>query len=213
MDQYAWSTAEAVYYVGLIMTSGAIVSAASFMVVPMLSRKFSERSLLIFAGFLLMAVGRILNIPFLGGSPIQMAELNSMSANYSADANVMNGSSEIKLLGCPVSQEWCRNTPALPMSQFLIGVALASFGFPIAASLVQSIFSKVLGCRKQGVWIGLMDASGCLARIVGPILITTIYSRYGTFYTFGINAITVLLGMIWTWLIRYKADVILSDRI
>lgn len=201
MDQYAWSRAEALHYVGLIMTAGAILSSSTFIVIPALCRNFSERHVLIFGGFLPMAIGRSLLIPFLGGSPPKMAEpfnfTSSIIQNFTG-----NRSESIELVGCPIAQEWCRTTPALPMTQFLIGYAFSAIGYPIAVTLLQTIYSSVLGCRPQGVWMGLIIGSGSLARIIGPVFIGFVYARYGMYLTFGITGVTVLLGMFWIWLVR-----------
>jgi MFS transporter, ceroid-lipofuscinosis neuronal protein 7 len=52
-------------------------------------------------------------------------------------------------LGCPPIQEWCRTTMAMTVTQFLLGFALTSIGYPIGVTLIQTIFSKVLGPRPQ----------------------------------------------------------------
>lgn len=205
MDQYAWSRAEALHYVGLILTVAAIVSSSTFFVLPVLCRKFSERHILIFVGFLSMAIGRFLFIPFLGGSPPKMAESFNLTLDSHLPQNVTvdsHSSPGIELVGCSISQEWCRTTPALPMAQYLMGYALMAFGFPITFTLLQTIYSKVLGCRPQGFWMGLIIGTGCLARVLGPVCIGFTYTHYGMYWTFGITGVTVLLGMFWIWLIR-----------
>lgn len=202
MDLYAWSRAEALHYVGLILTGGAILSTSTFIVLPALCRVFSERHVMIFCGFLPMAFGRGLLIPFLGGSPPKMAEPLHLRMDGIIPNFIGNSSENIELLGCPIAQEWCRTTPVLPMAQLLIGYAFSACGFPIAVTLLQTIYSNVLGCRPQGVWVGLIFGSGCLARVIGPVCIGFIYARYGMYWTFGMTALTVLLGMFWIWLIR-----------
>lgn len=204
MDQFAWSRAEALYYVSLVMSVGAIVSLISFIVIPALCRRYSERNVLIFVGFVAVVIGRGLNIPYPGGNPPKMAE----PLNYSTDPTVaQNGSlyssGSIELVGCPVSQEWCRTTPALSIAQFCIGYVFTSLGFPISFALLQTIYAKVLGCRPLGVWMGLIAASVCVGRILGSIYIGNIYAKYGLYWAFGFATVIVLLVMFWTWLIRY----------
>lgn len=53
------------------------------------------------------------------------------------------------LLGCPSNQEWCYHVPKMTLSQFLIGFFLTSLGYPIGVTLIQTIFSKVLGSKPQ----------------------------------------------------------------
>lgn len=52
-------------------------------------------------------------------------------------------------LGCPSSQEWCTYTPVMMLSQFIIGYVLTAIGYPIGVTLIQTIFSKILGPRPQ----------------------------------------------------------------
>lgn len=205
MDQFAWSREDALFYVSLVMAASAFVSLSSFFVVPALCRIFSESHVLIFVGFLALAIGRGLNIPFLGGSPPKMAEPLNFFVNASSGItyNFTSGSDvTIETVGCPITQEWCRTTPALPLIQFLIGFALTSFGYPITFALLQTIYTKVLGCRPQGVWIGLITGCGSVARIIGPIFIGNIYAPYGMYWTFYSATGIVVIGMIWTWLCR-----------
>lgn len=203
MDLFAWSRAETLQYGGLILSGVAIVSISSFLVLPALQRKFSERNILIFVGFLLMAFGRILYIPFLGGNSPKMAG----SYIFAIDSHIMqnftvNSPDRMELIGCPISQEWCRTTPALPMVQFLSAYALTAFGYPIIFTLLQRIYAQVLGCRPEGVWLGLINGSGSLARVLGPICIGFMYSRYGMYWTYGLTEVTILLSMFWIWIIR-----------
>lgn len=53
------------------------------------------------------------------------------------------------LLGCPSTQEWCAYTPAMTLTQFILGYILTAFGYPIGVTLIQTLFSKVLGPRPQ----------------------------------------------------------------
>lgn len=52
--------------------------------------------------------------------------------------------------GCPAdSQPWCLTTRALTIPQFLAGYTLISIGYSLGVTLIQTIFSKVLGPRPQ----------------------------------------------------------------
>jgi hypothetical protein len=47
-----------------------------------------------------------------------------------------------------------------------------------------SLFSKLLGPGPQGVMMGWLTSSGCLARAIGPLYITQLYADYGPRITF-----------------------------
>jgi len=56
---------------------------------------------------------------------------------------------EYEALGCPPSQEWCTYTPVVTVPQFILGYILTAMGYPIGVTLIQTIFSKILGPRPQ----------------------------------------------------------------
>lgn len=53
------------------------------------------------------------------------------------------------LLGCPSSQEWCNEVPAITYTQFIFCYVLTVLGYPIGITLIQTLFSKLLGSRPQ----------------------------------------------------------------
>ncbi|XP_019868168.2 major facilitator superfamily domain-containing protein 8 [Aethina tumida] len=108
------------------------------------------------------------------------------------------------LLGCPSTQEWCTYTPAMTLTQFILGYILTAFGYPIGVTLIQTLFSKVLGPRPQGVWMGLMTGSGCLSRVMGPVFVTFIYEEYGTVWTFSLTTVMMAVCLLWLLLFANK---------
>lgn len=100
-------------------------------------------------------------------------------------------------MGCPITQEWCLYTPQVTVTQFLLGYGFTSVGYPLGVTLIQTIFSKILGPRPQGVWMGLMTGAGCASRVMGPVFVGLIYTRLGTYHTFGITGVTLVISMLW----------------
>lgn len=173
---------------GIMMTVAAIVSLITFVLIEPMCKLIEERYVLIWGGFSLMFLGRILFVPW-GPDPPKLAQPFNASLNLSADDPIY--------LGCPPSQKWCGELPALTLTQFIIGFALTSVGYPIGVTLIQTIFSKVLGPRPQGVWMGWMTGSGCLSRVLGPVFVGSIYTRLGTNWTFGVTSFMMLVSMFW----------------
>ncbi|XP_017063397.1 major facilitator superfamily domain-containing protein 8 isoform X2 [Drosophila eugracilis] len=188
MDMFAWSNDEALWYMGIMMTVAAFVSLGTFVLIEPMCKFFAERYVLIWGGFSLMFLGRVLFVPW-GPDPPKLAQPFNASLNLSE--------SDPLFLGCPPVQTWCGELPALTLTQFIIGFALTSVGYPIGVTLIQTIFSKVLGPRPQGVWMGWMTGSGCLSRVLGPVFVGSVYTRLGTVWTFGITSFMMLLSMFW----------------
>ncbi|XP_017876594.1 major facilitator superfamily domain-containing protein 8 [Ceratina calcarata] len=189
MDQFEWSKSEALYYVGVLLSIGAVISCITFVMIEPLCKRFNERKVLFWGGLMFMVIGRILCIPW-GPDPPKIAYLGPFN-------NVTKYPNGTEILGCPSTQEWCTYTPRVTVTQFLIGYLFTTTGYPVGVTLIQTIFSKVLGPRPQGVWMGLMTGAGCASRIFGPVFVTIIYTRYGTYHTFGITGLTLIVCMLW----------------
>ncbi|KAF4522922.1 hypothetical protein B566_EDAN012081, partial [Ephemera danica] len=191
MDQFAWTKEEALYYMGIIMSACAIAAVFTFVAIKPLCRWFNERSVMLYGGFMLMVVGPALCIPW-GSSPPKLM----------ISDEVVNGTEPV---GCPVSsQPWCAYTPAMTIEQLILGYALTSVGYPIAVTLIQTIFSKLLGPRPQGVWMGIMTGSGCFSRVLGPVFVSFVYARLGTVWTFSLTAVTMALCCLWLRLVKER---------
>lgn len=205
MDQFAWTKAEALYYVGVLMSVGAFIACIAFCLISPLSKRYKEGNVVIWGGFFLMVVGRLIFMPYRGDIPKLAIDRDFMTENGTVGSYPDD---DPHILGCPVStQPWCATTPVLGFPEFILGYILSSIGYPIGVTLIQTIFSKVLGSRPQGVWMGLFTAGGCVSRILGPVAVGSIYTRYGTSWTFGITCAMMVLPMIWLYILRDRLDV------
>ncbi|XP_044259326.1 major facilitator superfamily domain-containing protein 8 isoform X2 [Tribolium madens] len=220
MDQFAWSKAASLKYMGILMSVGAVLAIVTFASISPLCKRFSEVKVMIWGGFLFMVLGRAIYIPF-NNDPPQMYDsdlklnltlicdkvlFNRTVENYDFSTWTIKNEGNVRnvtlncgedLLGCPSSQEWCTYTPAMTLTQFIIGYFLTAFGYPIGVTLIQTIFSKLLGPRPQGVWMGLMTGSGCLSRVMGPVFVTYIYEEFGTIWTFGLTTAMMVVCLLW----------------
>lgn len=202
MEQFAWTKSEALKNMAIIMTVGGFIACVTFLLISPLCKKFREGQVLIIGGFLLMVLGRLAHIPYGNIAPKLAIEREFTFPNLTT---IILGEDDPRVLGCPgESQEWCKTTPVLGFEAFIIGYLLTSIGYPIGLTLIQTIFSKVLGPRPQGVWQGLMTASGCLSRIFGPICVSVLYARFGTFWLSAITALMMIVPMTWLILLRNR---------
>lgn len=205
MDQFAWSKSEALWYVGILMSVGAFIACIAFCLIAPLSKRYKESNVLIWGGFFLMVVGRLIFMPYRDEYPRLASEREYVMENGTIG---FYGDDDEHILGCPVkSQPWCATTPVLGFPEFILGYILSSIGYPIGVTLIQTIFSKVLGARPQGTWMGLFTAGGCVSRILGPVAVGSIYTRYGTSWTFGITMLMMVFPMIWLYILRERLDV------
>ncbi|KAK0159629.1 hypothetical protein PV327_010724 [Microctonus hyperodae] len=189
MDQFAWTKEESLYYMGLLLSVGAIIACIMFLIIGPLCKRFEERRVMLWFGFFFMVVGRIFCIPW-GPDPPKIAEIDP----FTNTTKYLNGTD---ITGCPSDQKWCYYTPQMTVIQFVIGYTFTTIGYPVGVTLVQTIFSKILGPRPQGLWMGLMTGAGCASRVLGPVFVGLIYTQWGTYHTFGITGITLIIAMMW----------------
>lgn len=52
--------------------------------------------------------------------------------------------------------------------------------------------------------MGLMTGAGCLSRVMGPVFVSYIYTRYGTIWTFGITTVMMIASMVWLQVIEKR---------
>ncbi|XP_039443579.1 major facilitator superfamily domain-containing protein 8-like [Culex pipiens pallens] len=229
MDMFAWTKAEALYYMAWVMAVGAFVASVTFVMIAPLCKRFKEYNVLLWGGFFLMVLGRAVYMP-MGDNPPKLAipDNTSIALRHHAEPYVYGSNFtevysnltrvdfggdnstdveallEEELLGCPPSQEWCKTTKGMTISQFLLGYAFTAIGYPIGVTLITTIFSKILGPRPQGTWMGLMTGSGCLSRAMGPVFLSTIYTKLGLYWTFGSTALMMAGTMLWLWYVRKR---------
>ncbi|KAG5684703.1 hypothetical protein PVAND_013917 [Polypedilum vanderplanki] len=207
MEQFAWTKKQAIEYMAYIMGIGGLIACGTFVAISPLCKKFRENDVLIYGGFFVMILSRITHIPY--GSTIPKLALPK-EYTFENGTHVIFEEDDPHILGCPAyEQKWCETTPALGFYEFILGYILTSFGYPIGLTLIQTIFSKVLGPRPQGVWMSLMTNAGCLSRIFGPICVSMLYARFGTRITMLFTLIIMIIPMV--WLLFLKDRMLIED--
>lgn len=105
--------------------------------------------------------------------------------------------------GCPPEQEWCLHTPIIEIPQLVVASIFSIIGYPVTFSISSALFSKILGPKPQGVWMGILTSTGSLSRVTGPILVSYIYTELGTRWTFSLLCCAMFLTFLLN-IILYK---------
>ncbi|XP_053400185.1 major facilitator superfamily domain-containing protein 8-like isoform X2 [Mercenaria mercenaria] len=116
--------------------------------------------------------------------------------------NVSNRLDE-EAVGCPYYFDWCMYTPVIFLWQYLLGTFFIAVGYSACSVISYTIFSKVLGPKPQGLWMGWLTASGSLARALGPVFVTQVYDAFGPRVAFSAMTAIIIIAII-TLLIIYK---------
>ncbi|CAK7316268.1 Major facilitator superfamily domain-containing protein 8 [Vulpes lagopus] len=216
MDMYAWTREQAVLYDGIILAALGVEALIIFMGIKLLSKKIGERAILL-GGFIVVWVGFFILLPWGNHFPkIQWEDLHNNSI-----PNTTFGEIIITLwkspkedhnegpTGCPIGQAWCFYTPMIHLAQFLTSAVLIGIGYPSCNVMSYTLYSKILGPKPQGVYMGWLTASGSAARILGPVFISQVYTSWGPRWAFslvcGIVMLTIiLLGVVYRRLVAFS---------
>ncbi|CAJ1086270.1 major facilitator superfamily domain-containing protein 8 isoform X1 [Xyrichtys novacula] len=186
MDMFAWTRKEAVLYNGIIICCIGFESILVFLVVKVASQRVGDRPVLL-AGLAIIFCGFFILLPWGNHYPkIQWADIknNSLVSHISAPTLLPNSS--IEPTGCPIEQTWCQYTPAIHLAQFISSDVLIGIGYPACNVMSYTLYSKILGPKPQGVYMGWLTASGSGARTLGPVFVSQVYTILGPRWAFSL---------------------------
>ncbi|XP_065592526.1 major facilitator superfamily domain-containing protein 8 [Cyrtonyx montezumae] len=206
MDMYSWTREKAVFYNGIILSAIGVESVIVFLVVKMLSKKTGERAIL-HAGLLIVLIGFFILLPWGKRLPnIQWQEIKNNSIPQTTPSEMVMpfwslqpmqlSSNHSEPAGCPVTQSWCLNTPMIYLAQYITSDILIGLGYPVCNVMSYTLYSKILGPKPQGVYMGWLTASGSGARILGPVFVSQIYTHLGPRWAFSLICGVVVVSLL-----------------
>ena len=206
-DNFGWSNKDAILYLGITLASGGVLSLFCFGSIGPLSRRLDERLLLIFVGILPLIISRLFMMPMGSESPPLNvnATLDTCEEFGQSDRPHMDAGG----LGCPHC--WCvSGMRRVTEVQFLIGFSIGICAYPYCVAIIGSLYSKLLGPKPQGLYMGVLTGSGSLARVIGPIFFTRLYQQQGTYVTMSVVAGALAISLL-LFILSYKRFVPLRD--
>lgn len=83
--------------------------------------------------------------------------------------------------GCDASRfSWCESTPHVNFWLYYVTLCFVfESTFAFSNVVLPTLFSKIIGPRRQGTMQGVFQMSGSLARMVQPVIINIIYAHWG----------------------------------
>uniref|UniRef100_A0A8D3BYD6 Major facilitator superfamily (MFS) profile domain-containing protein n=1 Tax=Scophthalmus maximus TaxID=52904 RepID=A0A8D3BYD6_SCOMX len=209
MDMFAWTRKEAVIYNGVIMCCIGFESILVFLVVKVVSQRVGDRPVLL-AGLAIIFCGFLTLLPWGNHYPkIQWADLKNNSLVSQISEATLASNSSLEPTGCPYQQTWCQYTPAIHLAQYISSDILIGMGYPACNVMSYTLYSKILGPRPQGVYMGWLTASGSGARTLGPVFVSQVYTLLGPRWAFSLICGIVLgaiifLGSVYHRLIAFS---------
>ncbi|KAG7324796.1 hypothetical protein KOW79_011112 [Hemibagrus wyckioides] len=194
MDMFAWTRKDAVLYNGIILAAIGFESIIVFLVVKIISVRFGDRPVLL-GGLAIIFIGFFILLPWGNQYPkIQWADIQNNSMPALSHSPVSNSS--VEPTGCPSDQTWCQFTPAIHLAQYLISDILIGVGYPACNVMSYTLYSKILGPKPQGVYMGWLTASGSGARTLGPVFVSHVYTILGPRWAFSLICGIVLASIL-----------------
>ncbi|XP_056156401.1 major facilitator superfamily domain-containing protein 8 [Lampris incognitus] len=196
MDMFAWTRKEGVLYNGIIISCIGFESILVFLVVKVASQRVGDRPILL-AGLTIIFAGFFILLPWGNRYPkIQWADIkNNSMVNETFDPKIASNSS-FEPTGCPVEQTWCQYVPAIHLAQYITSDILIGMGYPACNVMSYTLYSKILGPKPQGVYMGWLTASGSGARTLGPVFVSQVYTILGPRWAFSLICAMVLGAII-----------------
>ncbi|XP_065057229.1 major facilitator superfamily domain-containing protein 8-like isoform X1 [Rhopilema esculentum] len=172
--EFGWNKAQAVFYAGMVLSGSGIFALIALLIVRYAMRKFQER-LILLLGFVLLMLSFFIALPW--GSEIPMLQREEVFQVGNATKTVLSS-------GCSIKYSWCKSTPKIYLSQYLVVSFVYNMGICIAILVAASLYSKVIGPRKQGLFMAFLSAFGSLARFLGPVSMVPLFFNYGPRWLF-----------------------------
>lgn len=211
MDMFAWTRKEAVLYNGIIICGIGFESILVFLVVKLAAQRFGDRPVLL-AGLIIIFCGFFILLPWGNNYPkIQWADVKNNTL-VSQKALGLVGNSTVEPTGCPIEQTWCQYTPAIHIAQYITSDLLIGMGYPTCNVMSYTLYSKILGPKPQGVYMGWLTAAGSGARTLGPIFVSNVYSLFGPRWAFSLVC-GMVVGAILLLIVVYKRLIAFSVRL
>jgi MFS transporter, ceroid-lipofuscinosis neuronal protein 7 len=84
-----------------------------------------------------------------------------------------NGSSKEEQVGCDRQRfSWCDSVrPLSPIYFYICFILFIGIAFPNINVTLNTLFSQIIGPRRQGTHQGFLQMSGGMARMAGPVAI------------------------------------------
>ncbi|TMS37823.1 hypothetical protein L596_004677 [Steinernema carpocapsae] len=188
MVLYNWNNHDAIFYNGVMQTVSCLISVSMYFVIAFTPvGKIDKRKMVVF-GLLCFISYHIVNIPW----PFYEHKLDyiKLAPNSTVEDTEYSG-------GCLRDYEWCETTARIPFLLYVF-TAIVSFGlaFPFMAAPNGTLFSEVLGPRRQGMMQGIFEFFGSIARCVGPLYSTALFETSGYKWPVIIQLFILVIGVV-----------------
>uniref|UniRef100_A0A914DXI8 Major facilitator superfamily (MFS) profile domain-containing protein n=1 Tax=Acrobeloides nanus TaxID=290746 RepID=A0A914DXI8_9BILA len=119
--------------------------------------------------------------------------------------NAEANKSSTELVGCNVDKlSWCDTLKPVNVWLYYVSYCIIiGTAFPNLNISLNTLFSQIIGPRRQGTQQGILQMSGGAARMIGPLIISVLYTYYGPRMAWNAELVSLTICLI-SWLLLYK---------
>ncbi|CAI4229170.1 unnamed protein product [Auanema sp. JU1783] len=202
---WAWTNEKAVTNIGILQATNGLFSVIIYGLFAYSLGDYVSKNkerLFTIIGLFLGALFHIVTFPFpwFGG-------------NLPEYRNVTLKNNHTETVGCDRTKyPWCATTHDVNFWVYAVfyGVVLAAC-FPIVNISMNTLFSKILGSRRQGTMQGVMLMAGSLARTLGPLLVSYLFQKKGPIPLWYTELAALFITML-LWIVFYRRIVPLESN-
>ncbi|KAL3123468.1 hypothetical protein niasHT_004640 [Heterodera trifolii] len=200
MMMFAWTSDQVLIYISLAQGIMSLLAFLTYLVfiVTKIDKVVNDRANLLASLYVLLMFFLITySYPFLPGN-VETFHRQNLS-NHSEP------------VGCNADKfDWCYTVrPLSPIYYYICYIFCIGLAFPNINISLNTLFSKIIGPRRQGTQQGILQMSGAFARALGPITIGTLYTVYGP-QGIWIIALSVIFTTLLLWMLFFPLMVPLS---
>lgn len=180
---YNWKDSDAVLYNGIFQTASCLVSSGnSFLIGYTRIGQIEKRKQIMF-GITVFLLFHIFNYPW----PFYAGPLDY----------IPEGKNSSEIGGCLPSYKWCETTVRVPFPIYMICfIFFFGVSFPFSGSPSCTLYSQILGPRKQGFMQGIHSFAGSFAQCLAPIMTTYLFKISGYKYVMVSQICTLGLALL-----------------
>uniref|UniRef100_A0AC35U2B7 MFS domain-containing protein n=1 Tax=Rhabditophanes sp. KR3021 TaxID=114890 RepID=A0AC35U2B7_9BILA len=187
ISMYNWTDQEAILYNGLLIAASSFLSCKNYFLQAFsFVKNIDQRKLLLFGLFVFLSF-HVLNYPFFFYS--ETLDFIPLGENSTVEDSSING-------GCSRRFAWCEITTRVPVSIYIATMIIClGYGFPYTFNPNSTLYSDVLGPRRQNSMMGVFEAVGAFARVIGPIIGGYLFNISGPKYTMIFQSVLLVLAI------------------
>ena len=205
--EFGWTDQQAILYLGILLFSDALMSSTTYVSTKILTKRFKERHLLAFS-VLCLSLCYLIVLPISNKYP-KLAEVNVTATtpnpgtsnvttnNFIALTEVREKSTysliffgsddnDDEIIGCnPLQYSWCEDQHQVLLLQLIVSQILLSLTYPMGIITTTSLYSQSIEqSQSQGVFQGILTATGSLSRALGPVFVSGVFEKRGPLVVF-----------------------------